>query len=493
MHPIDFAVILLYVAGCTALGAWLGSRSKELKGYFLGERNIPAWAVMISIVATETSTATFLSVPGVSFRGDLTYLQLPMGYILGRIVVATVLLPSYFRREIFTAYEVLQRRFGSATRTTASLLFLTTRALADGLRLFLAAAVLQVITGWPIQAAILAVGLTTIVYTYLGGMKAVVWVDVIQFHIYILGAIVALSILIGKLPGGWEELWREGAAAHKFRVFNFRFDLIQPFTFWAGLLGGMVLNTATHGADQLMVQRYLSARSQRQAAAALIASGIIVLAQFALFLFIGVALSVFYRDYPPPQPEIAIARDREFAYFIVHYLPTGVLGLVVAAVFAAAMGTLSGSLNASAATTVNDLLRPLMPGLDERQWLQISRILTACWGAAQMAVACAATRLQENVVVNALAIASFTTGIVLGLFLLGIFTKVGQTPALAGLLVGIAAVSFAKFATPLAWPWYALVGSSTVFAVGVIVGRFLNPSPEVTKLELPPAGVRAES
>ncbi len=474
MKPIDLGVIVVYVVGCTALGAWLGGRSKELKGYFLGESNIPAWAVMISIVATETSTATFLSVPGVAYRGDFTFLQLPMGYILGRVIVATVLLPSYFRREIFTAYQVLQRRFGGATRTTASVLFLTTRVLADGLRLFLAAAVLQVITRWPIEAAILAVGLTTIIYTYLGGMKAVIWIDVIQFHIYILGAIVALAILIGKLPGGWDELVQQAASAGKFRTIVLSFNLKEPYTLWAGLIGGMVLNTATHGADQLMVQRYLAARSQRQAAGALIASGFIVLAQFALFLFIGAALYVFYRDFPPPTPA-AIGRDREFAYFIVHYLPTGVLGVVVAAVFSAAMGTLSGSLNASAATTVNDLYRPLVPKADERHLLRVSKVMTAVWGLAQMAMAFAATRLESNVVTNALAIASFTTGIVLGLFLLGIFTKVAQPAALTGLLAGVAAVSAAKFATPLAWPWYALVGSSAVFLVGLAVGRLLPP------------------
>ncbi len=473
MQLIDFGIIIFYVLGCTALGAYLGSGTQGLKGYFLGESNIPAWAVMISIVATETSTATFLSVPGIAYGGDMTYLQLPLGYLVGRVLVAVFLLPAYFRREIFTAYEVLQRRFGGATRTTASLLFLATRVMADGLRLFLAAAVLQVITEWRIESAILAVGLTTIVYTFLGGMKAVIWIDVIQFQIYIIGAIVALLILVGRLPGGWGEIWQQAELAHKFRVFDFHFDYTKTFTFWSGLLGGMVLNTATHGADQLMVQRYLAARSQRQAAGALIASGFVVLAQFTLFLFIGVALYVFYRDFPPPAAVLTSFRDREFAYFIVHYLPTGLLGIVVAAIFSAAMGTLSGSLNASASTTVNDLYRPLFPQVDDRHLLRVSKVLTAVWGCAQMGMALVATRLEQNVVVNALAIASFTTGIVLGLFLLGIFTKVPQRAALTGLLAGLAAVSFAKFGTLLAWPWFALVGSSTVFAVGLLVGTIL--------------------
>jgi len=483
MNPVDLAIIVVYVVGCTSLGAWLGARAQGLKGYFLGESNIPAWAVMVSIVATETSTATFLSVPGVAYQGDFTFLQLALGYILGRIVVATVLLPSYFRGEIFTAYQVLERRFGGATRTTASLLFLATRTLADGLRLFLAAKVLEQITGWPIGGAILAMGLTTIAYTYLGGMKAVIWTDVIQFTIYITGALISLLILVRMLPGGMDELLMTAREAHKFHMFNFTLSLTQPFTFWAGLLGGMVLNTATHGADQMMVQRYLSARSRTQATVALIASGFVVFAQFALFLFIGVSLWVFYQDHIPRLSfGRVLAPDEVFAYFIVHYLPTGILGLVIAAIFSAAMGTLSGSLNASASTTVNDLYRPLFPATDERQLMRLSRVLTAGWGILQMAVALGATRLEGSVVTNALKIASFTTGLVLGLFLLGILTRrVGQAAAFVGLLAGLAAVSTVAFAGLVAWPWYALVGSFTVFAAGNTAALVLPVADELSE------------
>ena len=317
-------------------------------------------------------------------------------------------------------------------------------------------------------------GLTTIIYTYLGGMKAVIYTDVIQFFIYIAGAVVALLILVGKLPGGWGQLVAEAGAAGKFRLFDFSTTLKEPFTFWAGLIGGMVLNTATHGADQTMVQRYLSARSQRQAAGALIASGFLILAQFSLFLLIGVGLWVFYRAYPPAVPA-ALANDQVFAYFIIHYLPTGVVGLVTAAIFAAAMGTLSSSLNASASSTVNDLYRPLVPAASEAHLLRVSKGLTAFWGVVKMGVAFEASTLQDSVVNNALSIASFVTGILLGLFLLGILTKrVGQSAALAGLIAGIAAVTCARFLTPLAWPWFALVGSSTVFLAGLAASLFLQ-------------------
>jgi solute:Na+ symporter, SSS family len=482
MNIIDITVIGVYIAGCTALGAWLGSRSKGLKGYFLAESDIPAWAVMVSIVATETSIATFLSVPGVAYSGNFTYLQLGFGYILGRMVVAAVLLPAYFRGKIFTAYQLLQDRFGGPTRTIASILFLVARSLGDGLRLFLAATVLQHMTGWSTGAAIVTVAVITVVYTFLGGMKAVIWTDVIQFSVYIAGAIVALMILVGKLPGGWSELIQTARSGDKLRLFDFEFTLNRPYTFWAGLIGGMVLNTATHGADQMMVQRYLSARSQRQAAGALVASGFVILTQFALFLFIGVSLWVFYGVFPPEGT--TIRSDERFTYFIIHYLPTGVLGLVIAAIFSAAMGTLAGSLNSSASSIVNDLYRPFTGRSDERHLLRVGRVMTVVWGVVLSAVAFGAQHLEDNVVNNALAIASFVSGILLGLFLLGILTRrVRQSAALVGVLAGLTAVSFAKFGTLLAWPWFALVGSFTVFVIGLVASFMVPGQPATTPTE----------
>jgi SSS family transporter len=484
MSSIDLVVIAVYIACCTCLGAWLGSRSEGLKGYFLGESNIPAWAVMISIVATETSTATFLSVPGLAYRTDFTYLQLAFGYILGRVVVATILLPAYFRGQILTAYQLLQDRFGGPTRTTASLLFLVARSLGDGLRLFLAATVLRHVTGWSTGESIVAVATVTVIYTFLGGMKAVIWTDVIQFSVYILGALVALTILVGQLPGGSSELLQTAHSAGKFRLLDFSFDLTRPFTFWSGLIGGMVLNTATHGADQMMVQRYLSARSKAQAAVALVASGLVVFIQFAFFLLIGVSLWVFYGLYPPVAAVGSAgaglgSSDEAFTYFIVRYLPTGVLGLMIAAIFSAAMGTLAGSLNSSASTIVNDLYRPFTGRTDERHLVRVSRLITVLWGCILAMAAFGARRLEDNVVNNALAIASFVSGILLGLFLLGVLTRrVGQPAALVGVLAGVAAVTCAKFETPLAWPWFALVGSSTVFAVGLVASLVVANRPE---------------
>jgi SSS family transporter len=474
MSLVDLGVIVVYVLGCTALGAGLGRRARGLKDYFLGESNIPAWAVMISIVATETSAVTFLSVPGIAYRGDMTFLQLAMGYILARVVVAVVLLPAYFQKKIFTAYEVLQRRFGGATQKAAAVLFLVTRTLASGLRLFLAAKVLRQMyfatrgypapQGWELPLAIVGIGVVTIVYTYLGGIKAVVWTDVLQFFIYILGGLLALAILVGEVPGGWSALVAEGASAHKFRVFNFTTSLEVPYSFWAGVIGALVLDTGSHGVDQMMVQRYLSARSQRQAAWALVASGWVILAQFALFLVIGVGLWVLEQHAPSA---VRPARDEEFASFIIRYLPTGVLGLVIAAVLSVTMSTVSGALSASASSTVNDLYRPLFPATDERRLLRLSKGLTAFWGLCQVGVALGAIGMEKAVIDNALAVAGFVTGILLGLFLLGLISRdAGQLAAFTGMVAGLGAVSFVAFGTRVAYPWYALVGASTVVIVG---------------------------
>lgn len=465
MHPIDLAVIVVYVVGCTILGARLGSSAGGLKGYFLGESNIPAWAVMISIVATETSAVTFLSVPGIAYRGDMTFLQLAFGYVLARVVVAVVLLPLYFKGEIYTAYQVLAVRFGGATQKAASVLFLVTRTLASGVRLLLAAKVLEELSGWDIGVSIVVIGVSTMLYTYLGGLKGVVWADVLQFFVYVLGAIVALVILGRLLPGGLGEVIAR-AGPTKLKVFDFRTDLTIPYTFWAGVIGALVLDTGTHGVDQMMVQRYLSARSQRQAAGALIVSGFVILAQFALFLFLGVAIYVLNQEHPPALPP---PKDKEFARFIIEYLPIGVKGLIIAAVFSVTMSTVSGALSASASSTINDLYRPLRPDASESQLLRLSKALTAFWGLVQIAVAFAFIGLDQAVIDVALAIAGFVTGILLGLFFLSLTSRrVGQAAAFVGMLAGLVAVTYVWQATKIAYPWYALVGSTTVVGVGLL-------------------------
>jgi solute:Na+ symporter, SSS family len=465
LSPVDAAILAAYLVGVVLFGLWVGRRQRDVSDFMVGGRDRSWWLVMFSIVATETSTVTFLSIPGFAFERDLTWIQLPLGFLIGRLVVVALLLPRYFAGRLFTSYQVLGERFGGKTQKTASLLFMVTRSLADGLRLFLTALVLQELLGLPIHWAVVVMGGATIIYTFAGGMKAVLWTDLVQFVVYILGAVVALFLLVDRIPGGLGQLLADAQAAGKLRAFDLRLDLDEPFVLWAGVLGGLFLTLGSHGTDQLMVQRYLCARDLRQAGRALWVSGVVVLLQFGLFLMIGVGLHAFYAAHPPAVP--FDRADRVFVRFIVEELPVGALGLVLGAVFSAAMSTLSSSLNSSATAAVNDIYAPARPTASPRHLLNVTRAFTVFFGFVQIAVGIAGQWISTSVVNSVLAIAGFTTGLVLGLFFLGIFSqRVGQKAALVGLVVGLAGMSAVAFGTTLAWPWYSLVGSALTFAAG---------------------------
>jgi SSS family solute:Na+ symporter len=465
--PLDLAVLAAYLAGVVLFGLWIGRGQKGAADYMLGDRNIPWWGLLFSIVATETSTVTFLSIPGFAWSRDLTWMQIALGFMLGRFLVIGFLLPSYFAGEYFTAYQVLNERFGGSVRRTTSALFIVTRSLADGLRLFLTAIVVQELTSLPLLAAVVLVGVTTIAYTLVGGMRAVVWTDVVQLVVYLAGAAVAFLLLLSRIPGGWAGLVGVAAAAGKLRWLDLTPTLADPYVLWAGLVGGMFITFGSHGADQLMVQRYLSARSRRQAAWALGLSGPFVVVQFAFFLLIGVGLFVFYRSFPPSVP--FDRPDRVFARFVVEELPRGMVGLVVGAIFAAAMSTLSGSLNSSATAAVTDFVRPLRPEASPEHLLRTTRLLTLAFGLVQMGVALGAPLLASTVVESVLTIAGFTTGITLGVFFLALFTRrADERAALTGLGLGLVLMFAVAFLTPLAWPWYTLVGSAATFGFGLL-------------------------
>ena len=463
MNPVDLTILVAYLVGTVLFGAWFSRSQKNVKDYFVSGQQVPWWAVMGSIVATETSTVTFISVPGYAYLRDFTFMQLVIGYMIGRIVVTVLFVPSLFKGELLTVYQLLGQRFGTGVRRLASVLFLVTRSLADGFRLFATGLVLaalllarpgldELARSWVpslnptytiLIISVLVMGIATIIYTYLGGMTAVIWTDVIQLVIYLVGAVVAAGVLIDRTPGGWNEIVATGTAAGKFAWFDFTFDVTRSYTFWSGVIGGAFLTTATHGTDQLMVQRYLCSSSTRQARVALLSSGAVIFVQFLLFLLIGVMLYVFYTG--QAANEIAsftlngkLQTDRIFPHFIVTHLPVGVVGLVMAAIFAAAMSTLASSLNSSAATAVGDFYIPMTGGeRGDAHYLTVSKVLTAVWGVVQITVAIAAIRLSSRVVDEVLGIASFTNGVILGLFFLGTFTKrVGQTAAFVGIIAG---------------------------------------------------------
>lgn len=470
----DLAVLLGYLLAMLAFGLWMGRRQKDAADFMVGSRSVPWWLVLASIVATETSTVTFLSIPGFAWKNDLTWIQLPIGFAIGRLAVLGLFLPRYFRGELFTAYQVLHERFGGRTKVVASLLFVVTRTLADGLRLFLSAIVLREVAGLDMELAIVVLGAVTVLYTFLGGMRAVLWTDLVQFVVYVGGAALAFTVLLDRIDGGLDGFLTAADEAGKLRMFDFGFDISAPYQFWAGLIGGAVLSIASHGVDQLMVQRYLCARSQREAATALGLSGIVVIFQFAFFLLIGAALFVHYGD------RTFAKADRVFATFIVEELPTPALGIVLGAVFSAAMSTLSSSLNSSATALTNDVWFPLFrPDASDRVKLRTVRAWTVVFGALQVTVGIAGQSMSQTVVDSVLAISGFVTGIVLGVFLLGVLTRrVGEAAALCGMLVGMATVSYVAFGTSVAWPWFALIGSGTTFVTGLLASFVLEPSPK---------------
>jgi SSS family transporter len=484
ISSLDLTIVVVYIVGTTLLGAWFGRKQRDVQTYFVGGRSVHWSLVLVSIVATETSTVTFLSVPGTAFNpngGNLTFLQLAIGYIIGRVVIARFLLPQFLGGNLLSAYQVLRQRFSPTLQRLASSLFLITRTLADGLRLFLTALLLQQFTGWSMELSILVMGIVTLAYTYLGGMEAVIWTDLIQFVIYVLGALVAAGLIIHLLPGGWNEFVRVGSEHHKFELFDFSQPRTRAFSFFAGVIGGAVFTMASHGADQLMVQRYLCSRTLSHARLALVSSGLVVFVQFTLFLLIGVGLFTLVQS-GILVVEPGTRNDAVFGQFIVTKMSRGLIGLVIAAVLAAAMSTLSSSLNSSAATVVSDFLRPWRPSWSDARYLKWSRLMTVGFGVLQMAVALVAVAMnpKQSVVELVLSIAGVTTGLVLGLFLLGsLLVRVSSTAAIAGFVVGAGSVAAvwipgALGHVLLAWPWFAPLGAGSTVLTALAVNQLLR-------------------
>jgi SSS family transporter len=484
--PVDGLIVVLYLLATTVFGVMLGRGQTNNRDYFLGAHRLPTWALLVSIVATETSTVTFLSIPGKTFveSGSFVFLQIAFGYIVGRLAVIMFLLPGYFRGEMLSAYQVLEQRFGVRTRRLASLVFLVTRNVADGLRLFLTAMALNIALGLDMFMSILITTIATAIYSAAGGVRSVVWNDCIQFAVYMLGAFVAAYLLLAELPGGWEQLVAFGVATGRWQLFDFDPSLTKPtMTFWSGVVGGAFLSLATHGVDQLIVQRYLCARSRAAASWALGLSGVVVLAQFALFLFIGVALAAFNEATGGIGSNVS--GDQALMKYVINHMGVGLKGLVLAAVLSAAMSTLASSLNSSASSLIGDWIVPLQPSLDERRSLFLSRLFTIFFAAVQCGVALGALWLaREQAIVDAvLTVAGFAIGLLLGLYALGLMApRVSEHVALIAFVVSAAVTCVAAFATPLNGYWYTLVGSGTVVITGLILGATVDRHSNIASL-----------
>lgn len=469
-YTIDYIIIAAYLIVIALWGVFTGGKQKNIKDYFLGSTNVPWWAVCFSIVAAETSTLTFISIPGLAYLTNLNFLQVTVGYLIGRIVVSYILLPSYFAGELSTAYSFLETRFGKKTRSFASIIFLFTRVAADGVRLFATAIPLKLMLDISYPAAILIIAVFTLVYTYTGGVKGVIWVDAVQMFIYLGGAILAGIFLINLLPEGWNSVVAAASDGNKFNIINFGFEdgisgfFSKPYTLLGGLLGGAFLSMASHGTDQLIVQRLLATKSLKQGQKAIIGSGIIIIIQFAIFLVVGVMLYAYYGP-------TSFKSDEIFPMFIIKVLPSGVTGIIVAGLFAAAMSTLAGSISSLSSSSMMDLYLPFTKKVySEEQKLRISKFLTIFWSVLLIGSAVFFMNSSQAVVELALSISSFTYGGLLGTFLLGILNKKAkQEDALAAFVAGIFIMITVISLKLVAWTWFTLVGVLTTLIIGFIL------------------------
>jgi SSS family transporter len=463
LDKLDLAIIALYLIGITLFGLRFRKKQRSLRDYFLAGRDIPWWAISLSIVAAETSTLTIISIPGLAYDTNLTFLQVVMGYLVGRVVISLVLLPQYFRGDLYTAYELIERRFGRGLRSLTAGLFLFTRAAAEGVRVYAVSIVVAIALGTGEVASIAIITILTLIYTFEGGLAAVIWTDVVQTAIYVGGTLVGLVTILHLVPGGWSAIHAAAAGSGKLQVFNFTPSIWIPYTFWAGLIGGAFLTTASHGTDQLIVQRLLAARSQKQSVMALLSSGVAVLFQFGLFLMIGIMLWAYYR-----VPSATFGKpDRIYPTFIVSRMPHGISGLLIAAILAAAMSNLSAALNALSSTSIMDFYVRFRPQSDERTKMRLSRLSTFVWAALLFALAVLSLHKVGRVIEVGLQIASVAYGALLGVFLLGVLTKcANQRGAMIGMLFGfVAEISLWKW-TAVPWTWWVMIGTVVTFALG---------------------------
>ncbi len=480
---IDTVIVVVYLAGVTLAGIIIGKTQRTSQDYFLGGRKLSWWAVGFSIVATETSTITFISVPGLGYSSTMQFLQIVFGYFIGRLIVSVVFIPAYYRGALETAYDFLGKRFGLALRKFASSVFLVTRVLASGVRLFTAAIPVHLITGYDYITSILIIGIFTLMYTYLGGLKAVVTMDVVQMFIYLGGALAAMIIILQRLPQGFDDVVRMATAngTNKFQIFNFSSGqslgefFSYPYTFAGGIIGGMFLSMASHGTDQLLVQRLLGCKTRRESQRALLLDATFIVVQFAFFLILGLCLFAFYNGVSVNQLGLR-SSDEIFPKFIVENLPIGITGLVVAGVFASAMGSLSSAISSLASSTFLDLLRESVRRRLKALNREIfwSRVMTLGWGVILIGGAMLFINTSRTVIEMGLQITSLTYGGLLGIFFLGLLSpRSSRLDATIGFIVGLLTMVLIVGWTTIGFTWHTCIGCAATMIAGTI-SRFVR-------------------
>lgn len=485
---IDTIVLVVYILGVAALGASFGRNQHSTEDYFLGGRSIPWWAIGLSVMATQASAVTFIGAPGWGYEGGLERMNAFLNIPLVMAFLITTLVPFFYRTEVVTAYEYLERRFDTKTRVLSSLLFLISRGLATGVVLFAPALVLSVVTGLDSSVSIVLMAVIAVAYTVLGGISAVIWTDVVQMFVLWFGAALSIFIIVDGLPGDAPGILATASEAGLLQSLNFDLDLSITYGVWAGVIGGFFLQAAYFGADQSQIQRVLTSKSIKQSKLALIVGGFLMFPQMLLFLFIGILLFVFYQHVGPPELDNI---NELFPRFVVEYLPVGVSGLVIAGVFAAAMSSLDSALNSLAAVTVRDFYAKFFrPNASEAHYLSVSRWATVFWGAYAMAFAFFAGNLGP-VIETVNKIGSYFYGALLGVFILAIFSRRATgTGAFAGIVAGMAAVWALTQWGEISWLYNNVVGAGVAVLVGLAVSTFTAPPKPEQVEELTIAGRR---
>ena len=482
LNAADWLVIALYLAGIVGLGVWFGKDQHTTRDYFLGSRTVSWWAIGFSIVAAETSALTVIGVPGLAFGSDLGFLQMIVGYVLARIILAAVLVPHYFKGEIYSPYQLLADRFGPSARRTAGGFFLLSETLAAGVRVYVVAIPIQLMLGIPVLPAILLFVGLSLIYTYVGGVKAVIWTDAVQFVLFLAGGLYTLFYLPTLMDGGWQSMWQAAGDAGKLQWFNPKFTLGAPFNIWMGLIGGTVMVMSSHGAEQLIVQRVLACKTVGDGRRALILSAALVFPLFLIFLLVGAFLWVYYQvqpmaiPLPEAQPGIQ-ANDFVYPIFMLTEVPHVLRGFLIVALLAAAMSSVSSALNALASVSTMDFLKAALPGRSESAYLKFSKVSTLVWAALLILVA----YLSRNVVFvldAAFSLRGLTSGALLGAVLMAVVLRHGSPrPIVIGMLTALAAMILVKTQTAVFWPWYTLIGSSICLAVTLAFRRWWPQPP----------------
>ena len=464
---IDYCVLVCYFGVIACVGLWFGRKEKNTHDFFLGGKSMPWLAVCLSVLATETSAVTFIGAPAESYRGSFLYLQLAFGSLVGRILIAWLFLPRFYSGNVTTVYEYLYQRFGRRSQDAGVAFFFLTRLLASGVRLFVAALALHVVTGYSLFLTIVLVAGVALVYTVIGGIKAVIWTDVFQIIIFYGGALYALVYLLGRIPGGLSEVLSVAHMAGKLKTFNFTFDISQGYAFIAGIIGGCFLTFSALGTDQDMTQRMLTCKNVRDGQKAVIWTGILAFPIVILFLFIGVCIYVYYQAFP--TADIPADANHIFPYFIINVLPRGFSALLIAGIFSAAMSSLDSALNALSSSAVIDIYKPYFkPDASEKHYLRAARIFVVVFAVLLVGIAYLCKNLGA-ILVMAFKITSYTYGGLLGVFLLGVLTKRGSNKG--NIIAMISSVAFVYITTrflPIGFTWYVVLGTLWTFLVGFL-------------------------